>query len=139
MNSGEFYTHVVKIAKRCKFPYAKAKERSIRDTIFLGMNNTKARNKAINLMNEEGKELTMDFLMQQLEIEDCNAHHKGLSQLDSSMSINFVAHDCRQNKGKNNKKNQGNGKNLDRTNQKHKDLLIVVISLKKPQGRRTSA
>ena len=29
-------------------------------------------------MNEEGKELTVDFLMQQLEIEDCNAHHKSL-------------------------------------------------------------
>ena len=66
MNSGEFYAHVVKIAKRCKFPCAKAEERAIRDTIFLGMNSTKARDKAINLMNEEGKELTVDFLMQQL-------------------------------------------------------------------------
>ena len=111
MNSGESYAHVVKIAKRCKFPCAKAEERAIRDTIFLGMNSTKARDKAINLMNEEGKELTVDFLMQQLEIEDCNAHHKSLSQLDSSMSINFVAHDHRQNKGKSNTKNQGNGKN----------------------------
>ena len=72
MNSREFYAHVVKIAKRCKFPCAKAEERPIRDTIFLGMNSTKARDKAINLMNEEGKELTVDFLMQQLEIEDCN-------------------------------------------------------------------
>ena len=105
MNSGEFYAHVVKIAKRCKFPCAKAEERAIRDTIFLGMNSTKARDKAINLMNEEGKELTVDFLMQQLEIEDCNAHHKSLSQLDSSTSINFTAYDHRQNKGKSNKKN----------------------------------
>ena len=56
-------------------------------------------------MNEEGKELTVEFLMQQLEIEDCNAHHKSLSQLDSSMSINFAAYDSRQNKGKSNKKN----------------------------------
>ena len=105
MNSGEFYAHIMKIAKRCKFPCAKAEERAIRDTIFLGMNNTKARDKDINLMNEEGKELTVDFLMQQLEIEDCNAHHKSLSQLDSSMSVNFAAYDCRQNKGKSNKKN----------------------------------
>ena len=36
------------------------------------MNRTQARDKAINLMNEEGKELTVEFLMQQLEIEDCN-------------------------------------------------------------------
>ena len=84
MNSREFYAHVVKIAKRCKFPCTKAEERAIRDTIFLGMNSTKARDKAINSMNEKGKELTVDFLMQQLEIEDCYAHHKRLSQLDSS-------------------------------------------------------
>ena len=61
MNSGEFYAHVVKIAKRCKFPCTKEGERAIRDTIFLGMNSTKARDKAINLMNEEGKELQWTF------------------------------------------------------------------------------
>ena len=42
MNSGEFHAHVVKIVKRCKFPCTKAEERAIRDTIFLGMNSTKA-------------------------------------------------------------------------------------------------
>ena len=93
MNSGEFHAHVVKIVKWCKFPCTKAEERAIRDTIFLGMNSTKARDKAINLMNEEGKELTVNFLMQQLEIEDCLAYHKSLSQLDSSTSVNFVAYD----------------------------------------------
>ena len=72
----EFHAHVVKLVKRCKFPCTKAEERTIRDTIFLGMNSKKARDKAINLMNEEGKELTMEFLMQQLEIEYCNAHHR---------------------------------------------------------------
>ena len=51
MTSGEFHAHVVKIVKRCKFPCTKAEERAIRDTIF----STKARDKAINLMNEEGK------------------------------------------------------------------------------------
>ena len=61
MDSGEFHAHVVKIAKRYKFPCAKAEERAIRDTIFLGMNSTQARNKAINLMNEEGKELAVEF------------------------------------------------------------------------------
>ena len=55
VDSGEFHAHVVKIAKRCKFPCAKAEERAIRDTIFLGMNSIQARDKAINLMNEEGK------------------------------------------------------------------------------------
>ena len=101
MNSGEFFhAHVVKILKRCKFPNQAAEERAIRDAIFLGMNSTQARDKAINLMNEEGKELTVDFLLQLLEIEDCNAHHKSLSQLDSNTTVNFAAYDHRQNKAK---------------------------------------
>ena len=58
---------------------------------------------AINLMNEKGKELTVEFLMNQLAIEDCNAQHKSLSQLNSSSSINFAAYDHRQNKGKSSK------------------------------------
>ena len=103
MNSEEFHAHAVKIAKRCRFPCTKIEERAIRDTIFLGMNSTQTRDKAINLMNEEGKELTVEFLIQQLEIEYCNAQHKSLSQLDSTTSVNFAAYDHRQNKGKNNK------------------------------------
>ena len=74
------------------------------------MNSQKARDKAINLMNEEGKELTVDFLMNQLEIEDCNSHHKSLSQLDSTSFVNFAAYDCRQNKDRKSKKNRGDGK-----------------------------
>ena len=95
----------MKIAKRCKFSCTKVEERTIRDTIFLGMNSTQARDKAINLKSEEGKELTVEFLMQQLEVKDCKAHHKSLSQLDSSTCINFAAYDYRQNNGKSNKKN----------------------------------
>ena len=45
VNSGEFYAHVVNIAKRCKFPCTKAEERAIRDTIFLGMNSTRPETK----------------------------------------------------------------------------------------------
>ena len=95
MNSGECHSHVTKIAKRCQLPNAQAEERAIRDAIFLGMNSQKARDKAINLMNEEGKVLTVDFLMNQLKIEDCNSHHKSLSQLDSTTSVNFVPYDHR--------------------------------------------
>ena len=90
MTSGEFHSHIVKIAKRCKFPNPEAEERAIRDAIFLGMNSQWAKDKAINLMN-------------QLAIEDCNAQHKTLSQLNSSSSMNFAAYDRRQNKGKSNK------------------------------------
>ena len=103
MTSGEFHSHIVKIAKRCQFSNPEAEERGIRDAIFLGMNSQQARDKAINLMNEEGKELTVEFLMNQLAIEDCNAHHESLSQLDSTTSVNFAAYDHRQNRGKSNK------------------------------------
>ena len=103
MDSGELHAHVVKIAKRCKFPNPAAEERAVRDTIFLSMNSTGARDKAINLMSEEEKELIVEFLIKQLEIEDCNTQHKSLSQLDSTTSVNFVAYDRRQNRGKSNK------------------------------------
>ena len=100
MTFGEFHSHIVKIAKRCQFPNLEAEERAIRDAIFLGMNSQQARDKAINLMNEEGEELTVEFLVNQLAIEDCNTHHKILSQLDSTTSMNFAAYDRRQNRGK---------------------------------------
>ena len=95
MTSGEFHSHIVKIVKRCKFPNPEAEERAIRDAIFLGMNSQWARDKAINVMNEDAKELTVEFLMNQLAIEDCNTQHKILSQLNSSSSMNFAAYDCR--------------------------------------------
>ena len=94
MTSGEFHSHIVKV-KRCQFPCPEAEERAIRDAIFMGMNSQRARDKAINLMNEEAKELTVDFLMNQLAIEDCNTQHKFLSQLNSSSSVNFAAYDRR--------------------------------------------
>ena len=57
-------------------------------------------------MNEEGKELTVDFLMNQLEIEDCKSHDKSLSELDSRTSVNFVPCNHKQNKQGKNKKNK---------------------------------
>ena len=112
MTSGEFHSHIFKIAKRYKSPNPEAEERAIRDAIFLGMNSQWVRDKAINLMNEEAKELTVEFLMNQLAIEDCNAQHKILSQLNSSSSMNFTAYDHRQNKGKSNKPKHTSGKNV---------------------------
>ena len=63
MTSGEFHSQIVKIAKRCQFPNSEAEERAIRDAIFLDIISQWARDKAINLMNEEGQELTVEFLM----------------------------------------------------------------------------
>ena len=42
-------------------------------------------------MNEEGKELTVEFLMNQLAIEDCNAQHKSLSQPEHQLGQKCVA------------------------------------------------
>ena len=80
------------------------------------MNSQRARNKAINLMNEGAKELTVEFLMNKLAIKDCNAQHKVLSQLNSSSSVNFAAYDRRQNKGKSNKSKRTSGKNVGQNN-----------------------
>ena len=126
---------MTKISKRCQFPNAQAEERAIRDAIFLGMNSQKARDKAINLMNEEGKVLTMDFLMNQLEIEDCNSHHKSLCLLDSTTSVNFVPYDHRQNKrGNLTRRTHKIENNRHRINQESRDLLILDINLENPQG-----
>ena len=116
MTSGECHSHFVKIAKRCKFLNPEAEERAIRDAIFLGMNSQWARDRAINLMNEEAKELTAEFLMNQLAIEDCNAQHKILCELNSSSSMNFAAYDRRQNKGKSNKSKHTSEKNVGQNN-----------------------
>ena len=134
MTSGEFHSHIVKIAKRCKFPNPEAEERAIRDAIFLGMNSQQARDKAINLMNEEAKELTVEFLMNQLAIEDCNTQHKILSQLNSSSSMNFAAYDCRQNKGKNNKPKCTSGKNVGQNNSGVQTSSNHTLPSRKPPG-----
>ena len=111
MTSGEFHSHILKIVKRCQFPCQKAEERAIRDAIFMGMNSQRARDKAINLMNEEGKKVTVEFLMNHLAVEDGNTQHKFLFQINSSSSVNFAAYDHRQNRGKSNKPKHASGGN----------------------------
>ena len=134
MTSGEFYSHIIKIAKKCKFPNPEAEERAIRDAIFLSMNSQWARDKAINLMNEEAKELTVEFLMNQLAIEDCNAQHNILSQLNSSSSMNFAAYDHRQNKGKSNKSKCNSGKNVGQNNSGAQTSSNYNQPFRKPPG-----
>ena len=139
MTSGEFHSHIVKSAKRCQFPNPETKERAIRDAIFLGMNSQWARDKAINLMNEEGKELTVEFLMNQLAVEDCNAHHKILSQLDSTSFMNFAAYDCRWTRERATNQNELVEETRDRIILEHTDLQIADISLENPQVWKESA
>ena len=80
------------------------------------MNSQWARDKAINLTNKEAKELTVEFLMNQLAIEDCNAQHIILFQVNSNSSVSFAAYDHRQNKGKSNKSKHASGKNVGQNN-----------------------
>ena len=54
--------------------------------------------------------------MNQLAIEDCNTHHKSLSQLNSNSSMNFAAYNHRQNKGKSNKPECTSGRNQGQNN-----------------------
>ena len=111
MTSGEFHSHILKIVKRCQFPNQEAEERAVRDVIFMGMNSPRARDKAINLMNEEGKQVTVEFQLNHLAVEDGNTQHKFLSQLNSNSSVNMIAYDRRQNRGKSNRVKQPNGRN----------------------------
>ena len=111
MTSEEFYSQVLEIVKRCQFPNQEAEERAVRDAIFIGMNSQWARDKAINLMNEEeGREVTVEFLMNHLAVEDGNTQHRFLSQLDSNSSVNMVAYDRRQNRGKSNRVKNSSGR-----------------------------
>ena len=89
----------------------KDRRKSYQGCHLMCMNSQQAMNKAINLMNEEGKELTMEFLMDHLAVEDCNTQHKFLSQLNSSSSVNFAACNHRQNRGKRNRSKCTSGKN----------------------------
>ena len=123
---------MTKIAKRCQFPNAQAEERATRNAIFLGMNSQKAKDKAINLMNEEGKVLTVDFLMNHSEIEDCKSHQKSLSQLDSTASVNFVPHDHRQKKRGKNRRTCQMENNRHRIILGSRDLQILDNSLENP-------
>ena len=62
-------------------------------------------------MNEEGKEVTVEFLTNHLAVEDGNTQHKFLFQINSNSSVNFAAYDRRQNRGKSNKPKHTSGKN----------------------------
>ena len=85
-------------------------------------------------MNEQAKELTVEFLINQLAIEDCNAQHKFLSLLNSSSSMNFAAYDCRQNTGKSNKPERISGKNVGQNNSGAQTSLNHNQPSRKPPG-----
>ena len=139
MTSEEFYSHILQIVKRCQFPNQKAEERAIRDAIFIGMNSQRARDKAINLMNEEGKEVTVDFLMNHLAVEDGNTQHRFLSQINSNSSVNMIAYDRRQNKGKSNRGKQNSGRSRAQNKTRVQTSSSTIQPSRKPQVWKESA
>ena len=135
MTSKEFYSQVLEIVKRCQFPNQEAEERAVRDAIFIGMNSQRARDKAINLMNEEeGKEVTVEFLMNHLAVEDGNTQHRFLSQLDSNSSVNMVAYDHRQNRGKSNRAKNSNGREREQNKSRVQTSSSTAQPSRKPPG-----
>ena len=135
MTSQEFYSQILEIVKRCRFPNQAAEDRAVRDAIFIGMNSQRAKDKAINFMNEEeGKEVTVEFLLNHLAVEDGNSQHRFLSQLDSSTSVNMVAYDRRQNKGKSNRSRNSNGREREQNKSRGQTSSSTAQTSRKPPG-----
>ena len=135
MTSQEFHSQILEIVKRCRFPNQAAEDRAVRDAIFIGMNSQWAKDKAINFMNEEdGKEVTVEFLLNHLAIEDGNSQHRFLSQLDSSSSVNMIAYDRRQNKGKSNRSKNSNGREREQNKSRGHSSSSTVQTSRKPPG-----
>ena len=135
MTSQEFHSQILEIVKRCRFPNQAAEDRAVRDAIFIGMNSQRTKDKAINFMNEEdGKEVTVEFLLNHLAVEDGNSQHRFLSQLDSSTSVNVVAYDRRQNKGKSNRSRNSNGREREQNKSRGHNSSSTVQTSRKPPG-----
>ena len=134
MTSEEFHSHILQIVKRCQFSCQQAEERAITDAIFIGMNSQQARDKAINLMNEEEKEVTVEFLMNHLAVEDGNTQHKFLSQINSSSSMNMIAYDRRQNRGKSNRLKGSSGKGREQNKTRVQTSSSTTQPSRKPPG-----
>ena len=135
MTSQEFHSQILEIVKRCRFPNQAAEDRAVRDAIFIGMNSQRTKDKAINFMNEEdGKEVTVEFLLNHLAVEDGNSQHRFLSQLDSSSFVNMIAYDRRQNKEKNNKSKNSNGREREQNKSRGHNSSSTVQTSRKPPG-----
>ena len=99
------------------------------------MKSQQAKDKAINLMNEEeGKEVTVEFLLNHLAVEDGNSQHRFLSQLDSNTSVNMVAYDRRQNKGKSNRSRNNNGREREQNKTRVQTSSSTTQPSRKPPG-----
>ena len=87
---------------------------------------------------EEGKQVTVEFLLNHLAVEDGNTQHKFLSQLNSNSSVNMIAYDRRQNRRKSNKAKQPNGRNGAQIKQECRLLHLLLNHLENPQEWKAS-
>ena len=85
-------------------------------------------------MNEEGKEVTVEFLMNYLAVEDGNTQHRFLSQLDSSSSVNMIVYDRRQNRGKSNRPKNSSGKEREQNKTRVQTSSSTAQLSRKPPG-----
>ena len=85
-------------------------------------------------MNEEGKQVTVEFLLNHLAVEDGNTQHKFLSQLDSNSSVNMIAYNRRHNRGKSNRAKQPNGRNGAQNKTRMQTSSSIAQPSRKPQG-----
>ena len=85
-------------------------------------------------MNEEGKLVTVEFLLNHLAVEDSNTQHKFLSQLNSNSSVNMIAYDHRQNRGKSNKGKQNSGRNGAQNKARVQTSSTTAQPSRKPPG-----
>ena len=85
-------------------------------------------------MNEEGKEVTVEFLMNHLAVEDGNTQHKFLSQINSSSSVNFAAYNRRQNRKKSNKPKHTSGRNGAQNKSRVQTSSSTAQPSRKPPG-----
>ena len=83
---------------------------------------------------EEGKEVTVEFLMNHLAVEDGNTQHRFLSQLNSSSSVNIVAYDRRQNRGKSNRPKNSSGKEREQNKTRVQTSSSTIQPSRKPPG-----
>ena len=98
------------------------------------MNSQQARDKAINLMNDKEKEVTVEFLINHLAVEDGNTQHKFLSQLNSNSSMNTIAYDHGQNRGKSNRPKHNSGKNEGQNKARVQTSSSTTQPSRKPPG-----
>ena len=72
--------------------------------------------------------------MNHLAVEDGNTQHRFLSLLDSNSSVNMVAYDCRQNRGKSNRAKNSSGREREQNKSRVQTSSSTDQPSRKPPG-----